>query len=101
MLLSADQRGRVALHTFSTLLLRTSASSRSLVEGNYGPVLAIQHLTPFVSNQPMAGSTMAGDEDAGGRRPLSPLSRLGPDGLGRGALGGPEGRQPPGGLATA
>jgi hypothetical protein len=67
MLLSADQRGRVALHTFSTMLLRTSASSRALVEGSYGPVLGVQHLTPFVSNQPMAGSTASGADDAGAR----------------------------------
>ena len=66
MLLSADQRGRVALHQFSTMLLRTSASSRAMVEGSYGPVLSMTHLTPFVTNQPMAGSGSAPDDDAGG-----------------------------------
>lgn len=48
LLLSADRRGRMVLHSFSNLLLRTSVSSKVLVEGQYGAVLAVQHLAPFV-----------------------------------------------------
>jgi hypothetical protein len=66
-LLTADTRGRLQLHTISSLLLRTSVSSKLLLDGQYGPLLGIQHLTPFILEVPTAaagggggGATAAG-----------------------------------------
>lgn len=52
LLLSADSRGRLCLHTFSNLLLRTNVSSKALVNGQYGALLGISHLTPFTMPAP-------------------------------------------------
>lgn len=41
------RRGRCCLHTFSSSLLRTAVTSRVLINGEYGPLLAISHLAPF------------------------------------------------------
>jgi hypothetical protein len=74
-LLTADTRGRLQLHTISSLLLRTSVSSKLLLDGQYGPLLGIQHLTPFILEVPTAAAAAA----AGGG-----------GGTAVGAAGGPE-----------
>jgi hypothetical protein len=68
LLLSGDARGRLCLHAFSSLLLRTNVSSKVLANGQYGPLLGISHLAPFTMPAPGApGSAAAAAAVAGGR----------------------------------
>jgi hypothetical protein len=46
------------------MLLRTSLTSKVLLEGQYGAILAVQHLTPFMMN-PTAAATAAGGGTGG------------------------------------
>eukprot|EP00775_Hariotina_reticulata_P011041 gene11041-11196_t len=52
-----DIRGRLCLHTFSNLLLRTSVNSKVLLNGQYGALLGVSHLTPFVIPPPLTASS--------------------------------------------
>ncbi|WIA09423.1 hypothetical protein OEZ85_008828 [Tetradesmus obliquus] len=64
LLLTGDARGRLCLHTFSSLLLRTNVSSKVLANGQYGPLLGISHLAPFT--MPAPGAAAAGGCSSGG-----------------------------------
>jgi hypothetical protein len=66
LLLSGDARGRLCLHSFSSLLLRTNVSTKVLANGQYGPLLVISHLAPFT--MPAPGCTAAAAAAVGGGR---------------------------------
>lgn len=115
VLLSGDVRGRLCIHTFSNLLLRTNVSSKVLVSGQYGALLGISHLTPFAmpapalpKSAPSGTSPRQGPDTASvspvGTGRFSPKGLLQPGGGSRGAtpplspkLGAPGG----GGAAAA
>lgn len=66
-LLTADRRGRAVLHTFSSMLLRTSTASRVVLDGQYGPLLGVAHLAPFLmAPQAAAGGGGSSGGGAGG-----------------------------------
>jgi hypothetical protein len=67
LLLSGDARGRLCLHSFSSLLLRTNVSSKVLANGQYGPLLGISHLAPFTMPAPGASGPAAAAAVGGGR----------------------------------
>ncbi len=56
---SIDRRGRMVLHSFSSLLLRTNVSSRVLIDGQYGAILALHHLVPFMLHTSAGGQGQA------------------------------------------
>ncbi|WIA29507.1 hypothetical protein OEZ86_012008 [Tetradesmus obliquus] len=66
LLLTGDARGRLCLHAFSSLLLRTNVSSKVLANGQYGPLLGISHLAPFTMPAPGAAAAAAGGGSSGG-----------------------------------
>ncbi|GFR42943.1 hypothetical protein Agub_g3819, partial [Astrephomene gubernaculifera] len=54
--LSADRRGRLLLHSFTHIVLKTAVASRVVMDGSLGPLGAIVHLQPFFTAMPPPSS---------------------------------------------
>jgi len=69
------------LHTFASMLLRTTTNSRVVLDGQYGAVLGVAHLAPFLmaAHSSGSGGGGGGGSSAGGSVPGSPMV----DGAGR------------------
>ncbi len=57
--LSADRRGRLLLHSFSSLLLKTAVASRLVLDGSLGAIASVAHLTPFFAVTPCSPQASA------------------------------------------
>ena len=70
MALSADRRGRLALHVFSAIMgLKTAVASRPVLDGSLGVIGAVSHLTPFFATTTTTSSASAAS--ASGAAPAS------------------------------
>ncbi len=67
MALTVDRRGRLLLHTFTSILLKTAVASRLVLDGNLGTIGSIVHLMPYnyVVQQAAAGQQGGAGAGAG------------------------------------